>query len=55
MTKRTYDIRLRNAIARTGDPDFFPDLKIPRSTALKGVREGVKEVVTHPPEPRQIV
>jgi transposase InsO family protein len=48
MTKRTYDIRLRNAIARTGDPDLFPDLNIPRSTALQWIREGVKEVVTHP-------
>lgn len=48
MTKRTYDIRLRNAIARSGDPDLFPDLNIPRSTALQWIREGVKEVVTHP-------
>jgi transposase InsO family protein len=48
MTKRTYDIRLRNAIARAGDPDLFPDLNIPRSTALQWIREGVKEVVTHP-------
>jgi hypothetical protein len=35
MTKRTYDIRLRNAIARTGDPIVFPDLNIPRSTMLQ--------------------
>jgi hypothetical protein len=31
MTKRTYDIRLRNAIARAGDPDLFPDLNIAHS------------------------
>jgi putative transposase len=48
MTKRTYDIRLRNAIARAGDPDLFPDLNIPCSTALQWIREGVEEVVTHP-------
>ncbi|MEY4064040.1 MAG: hypothetical protein RIR26_248 [Pseudomonadota bacterium] len=48
MTKRTYDIRLRNAIAKSGDPGLFPELNIPRSTALQWIREGVKEVVTHP-------
>jgi hypothetical protein len=47
MAKRTYDIRVRNAIERSGDPDHFPDLHIPRSTALQWIREGVKEVVTH--------
>ena len=48
MAKRTYDIRVRNAVARSGDPDLFLDLHIPRSTALQWIREGVKEVVTHP-------
>jgi hypothetical protein len=48
MAKRTYDIRVGNAIARLGDPDLFPDLHISRSTALQWIREGVKEVVTHP-------
>jgi hypothetical protein len=48
MAKRTYDIRVRNAVARSGDPDLFLDLDIPRSTALQWIREGVKEVVTHP-------
>ena len=48
MTKRKYDSRLRNAIARSGDPDLFPDLSIPRSTALQWIRHGVKVVVTHP-------
>jgi hypothetical protein len=48
MTKRTYDIRVRNAIARSGNPDLFPDLNIPRSTALQWIRKGAKEVVTHP-------
>lgn len=31
MTKRTYDIRVRNAVARSGDPDLFRSLNIPRS------------------------
>jgi hypothetical protein len=35
MTKRTCDIRVRNAVARSGDPDLFLDLDIPRSTALQ--------------------
>ncbi len=48
MAKRTYDIQVRNAVARSGDPDLFPNLNIPRSTALQWIREGVKEVVTHP-------
>lgn len=48
MAKRTYDIRVRNAIAHSGNADLFPDLQIPRSTALQWIREGVKEVVTHP-------
>jgi hypothetical protein len=48
MAKRTYDIRVRNAVARSGDPDLFLDLHIPRSTALQWIREGAKEVVTHP-------
>ena len=36
MPKRTYDIRLRNAVARYGDAGLFPELEIPRSTALDG-------------------
>ncbi len=28
MAKRTYDIRVRNAVARSGDPDLFPDLQL---------------------------
>jgi hypothetical protein len=31
MSEGKYDIRLRNAIARSGDPDLFPDLNIPCS------------------------
>ena len=31
-TRRTYDHRIREVICETGDPDLFPELKIPRST-----------------------
>ena len=46
MSKRTYDHRVRNAIARTGNPSLFPELNIPRTTAQQWIREGDKEVVT---------
>jgi hypothetical protein len=48
MPKRTYDIRVRNAVARSGDPDLFLELDIPRSTVLEWIRLGIKEVITHP-------
>jgi hypothetical protein len=31
-TRRSYDHRIREIICETGDPDLFPELKIPRST-----------------------
>ena len=46
--KRTYDIRIRNAIATSRNPNLFPELNVPRSTALQWIREGYKVVVTHP-------
>jgi hypothetical protein len=46
--KRTYDIRIRNAIATSRNPNLFPELNIPRSTALQWIREGYKVVVTLP-------
>jgi hypothetical protein len=39
---------LGRSAARSGNPDLFGSLNIPRSTALQWIREGVKEVVTHP-------
>jgi hypothetical protein len=45
--KRTYDIRSRNAVAQSGDADCFPELEIPRPTALEWIRLGIKEVITH--------
>jgi hypothetical protein len=46
--KRTYDIRVRNAFARSGDAGLFPEIEIPRSMALEWIRLGIKEVITHP-------
>ena len=30
------------------NPNLFPELNIPRSTALQWIREGYKVIVTHP-------
>ncbi len=45
-TYRVYDHRLKRAISLTGDPNLFPELLIPRSTALGWIRRGVPNVVT---------
>jgi len=45
---RNYDHRLKRVIAETGDPNFFPELNIPRSTALQWIRNGPPDVVTLP-------
>jgi transposase InsO family protein len=43
---RVYDHRVRELVCATGDPNLFPDLAIPRSTAAGWLREGAREVVT---------
>ena len=43
---RAYDHRLKRAIWLSGDPDVFPELGIPRSTATGWIRRGVPTVVT---------
>jgi transposase InsO family protein len=43
---RNYDHRLKRAIWKAGDPDLFPDLDIPPSTAKGWIRKGVPFVVT---------
>ena len=43
---RAYDHRLKRAIWQSGDPDLFPDLDIPRSTAMSWIRWGIPSVVT---------
>ena len=45
-SRRTYDHRIKEQITRAGDPDLFPDLEIPRSTALSWIRRGVGDVVS---------
>jgi putative transposase len=42
---RTYDTRVRELIARSGNPDLFPELDIPRSTSATWVRRGPRQVV----------
>jgi putative transposase len=44
-TTRTYDHRIRDAIVASGDPDLFPDLRIPRSTVRTWLKEGPQDVV----------
>jgi hypothetical protein len=43
---RVYDHRIREQVVRTGNPDLFPELGVPRKTALSWIRRGVREVVT---------
>jgi transposase InsO family protein len=45
-TRRTYDHRIRETICETGDPDPFPELKIPRSTIRSWFHRGIPDVVT---------
>ena len=45
---RTYDHRIKMMIAQSRDPNLFPDLGIPVSTAKHWIRNGVKPVVTLP-------
>ena len=41
-----YDHRLRNAIVETGNPNLFPELSIPQSTARDWIRKGKAKVIT---------
>ena len=45
-TRRCYDHRIREMICETGDPDLFPELKIPRSTIRSWLHRGIPDVVT---------
>lgn len=45
-TRRTYDHRIRELICETGDPDPFPELKIPRSTIRSWLRRGIADAMT---------
>ena len=41
-----YDHRPRNAIVETGNPNLFPELSIPQSTARDWIRKGKAKVIT---------
>ena len=43
--RRTYDHRIKQQVTATGNPDLFPELDIPRATALSWIRRGVGDVV----------
>jgi hypothetical protein len=43
---RVYDHRIREQVIRTGNPDLFPELNVPRRTALSWIHRGTREVVT---------
>lgn len=45
-SRRTYDHRIKEQIIRSGDPELFPDLEIPRSTAVSWIRRGVAEIIS---------
>ncbi len=44
--RRTYDHRIREAIVASGDPNLFPELNIPSSTARTWLKEGCRAVVS---------
>ena len=46
VSPRVYDHRIREQVVRTGHPELFPELEIPRKTALSWIRRGMREVVT---------
>jgi hypothetical protein len=46
MSRRAYDHRIKEEIVRAGDPDLFPELEIPRSTALSWIRRGLGQDVS---------
>ncbi len=45
---RVYDHRLKRLIVDSENPNLFPSLSIPRSTARQWIRHGISDVVTLP-------
>jgi putative transposase len=45
-SRRAYDHRIKEQIIHSGDPELFPELEIPRSTAVSWIRRGVGEIVS---------
>lgn len=44
--RRSYDHRVKAQIVAADNPNLFPELEIPRATALSWIRRGLGEVVT---------
>jgi hypothetical protein len=44
-SRRAYDHRIKEEIIRAGDPELYPELEIPRSTAVSWIRRGPGEIV----------
>ena len=47
-TRRAYDHRIKQLIANARDPNLFPSLNIPSSTAREWIKKGSFDVVTLP-------
>lgn len=45
-SKRTYDHRIKIMVADSRNPNLFPKLKIPKTTAMNWINNGVAEVVS---------
>jgi putative transposase len=45
-SQRAYDHRIKEQIIRAEDPELFPELEIPRSTAVSWIRRGLGEIVS---------
>ena len=45
-SRRAYDHRIKEEIIRAGDPELYPELEIPRSTAVSWIRRGLGEIVS---------
>ena len=40
-SRRTYDHRIKQQIAKAGNPELFPEFEIPRSTVRSWIRRGM--------------
>ena len=43
--RRSYDYRIKAQVVATGNPNLFPELEIPRSTASSWLHRGLGDVV----------
>ena len=49
-SRRTYDHRIKQQIAKAGNPELFPEFEIPRSTVRSWIRRGMGSVVSLDPD-----